>query len=110
MLKVICEPPDHWTNIVMMVPAMRIELHPHDPLVVELMKSLCAHRETIDRIPKMKHAAHFPELTQGSPCAQTKYSVRMLASPLTPVQAFMLEFASSQEDCIVSAASMSIVL
>ena len=67
MLKVFYELPEYWASIAMMAHTMRTGALPHDHLALELKKSLCARRKTIDELPKMEHVALLPNLVQTKP-------------------------------------------
>ena len=107
-LKVFYESPDHWCSIAMMGQAMRPVTRARDPIALELKKSLRKHRKTINELPKMGHVAHFPTLVQTNPHAWTKNSTCALASARTSMQACLLEFTATQEECAVSTTSASV--
>ena len=62
VFNVFYELPEHWTNIAMMAQAMRPGMHAHNHMTLELKKSLCTHRKTIDELPKMEHVINLPTL------------------------------------------------
>ena len=93
-----------------MTQAMKPGASPHDPLALELRKSLRACRNTIDELTKIECTTHLTALVQTNPSARTKNSTCTLASVQASTQARLLEFAATQEDCAVSTASTPVAL
>ena len=94
----------------MMAKAIRLGTRPRALLSLDSRKCLFAHRKTIDELPKMEDTAHFPTCAQVFPSTRAKHSARITSSSRSPMQAFLLEFAATQEDHTVSATSASIAL
>ena len=59
-LKIVCELPEHFTDIEMLVKAMCPGVHSYDPRILRLRSALRGCRANATVLPKKEHAVCLP--------------------------------------------------
>ena len=99
---IVCELPEHFTDIEMIIKAMCPGTHSHDPMIFGSRNALRSCRTNVTVLPKKEHAVHLPIDVQTASQTWSKASTVITTGARTSMQVVLIDFSAVQENHTLS--------